>query len=455
MNKKNYWISAGFYTFLQRMAEFTFGFFGFYFLVRIFTKEDFGIWVLYITTISVVDMTRNGFLQNGLIKYLVNTSQESSIPIQMAAMVLNVIITTICIGALMLLTPWLSHIWNIPDFRHLLWWFYGSLLFYIPLTQVVVVLQARMDFKKLFWIQFMKVGLFFGFVFFLWFRHAKVNLVYLSAAQAIIIGVVAIFAWISASKYMALAKKLDKKWISTLFHFGKFVLGTNLMSVISNSLDKFVLGALLSPAQVAVNNVAGRILNFIEVPVNTVATIVYPKSAESMEQSPEKAKEAVRRLFEQSVGVTLGITIPFFILMILLAKPVIMIVAGPGYMDAVPFFRVIIAVALLRPYDRQSGITLDAIGRPGLNFMVVSLNLVIITALSFLLIHIFGLMGAAYAILISLSIAIMIKQIILSKLIGTRFWRPLAYTRSTYVMVLGKLNEEFRKRFRPASLVGK
>jgi lipopolysaccharide exporter len=227
-------------------------------------------------------------------------------------------------------------------------------------------------------------------------------------------------------------------------------LGTNLMSVISNSLDKFVLGALLSPAQVAVNNVAGRILNFIEVPVNTVATIVYPKSAESMEQSPEKAKESLKRLFEQSVGITLGITIPFFILMIVFARPVIMLIAGPNYMDAVPFFRVIIAVALLRPYDRQSGITLDAMGKPGLNFIVVSLNLAIITALSFMLIHIFGLMGAAYAILISLSISIMIKQAILARLIGTRFWKPLVYTRSAYIKIWGKICSFFKKDLGPA-----
>jgi O-antigen/teichoic acid export membrane protein len=441
-----YWVSAGFYTFIQRMAEFIFGFFGFYFLVRIFSKDDFGIWVLYITVIAVIDMTRNGFLQNGLIKYLVGTTREESVPIQSAAMALNIAITLVSILVLVLITPWLGHIWNIPDFGTLMMIFYGSLVFYIPLTQVSVVLQARMDFRRLFYIQFIRVGLFFAFVFFLWFTHRKVSLPVLAGAQALIVLFSAAFACYTARRYLFFSRKIQKVWIYKLFHFGKYVLGTNLMSVVSNSLDKFVLGALLSPAQVAVNNVAGRILNFIEVPVNTVATIVYPKSAQSMEQSPEKAKESVRNLYEQSVGITLGITIPFFIVMILLAKPVILLVAGPAYLDAVPFFRVIIGVALLRPFDRQSGITLDAIGKPKLNFLVVGLNLLLITALSFLLIKIFALMGAAYAIIISLTVSVIIKQWLLARLIGTRFWMPITYTRSAYIMVWNKAISIIRKK---------
>jgi O-antigen/teichoic acid export membrane protein len=211
------------------------------------------------------------------------------------------------------------------------------------------------------------------------------------------------------------------------------------MSMLGNSLDKFVLGALLNPAQVAVNNVAGRILNFIEVPVNTVATIVYPKSAESMEQSPEKAKESVRKLFEQSVGITLGITIPFFIFMMIFAKPVIILIAGAEYLDAVPFLRVILVVALLRPYDRQSGITLDAMGKPHLNFLVVLLNLIIVLISSFVFIKFFGLMGAAYAVLLALIISVIIKQIMLAKFINSNFLRPLKYTILAYQKIADKI----------------
>ena len=437
---KNYWISAGIYTFLQRISEFLFGFFGFYFLVRIVSKDDFGIWVLYITIISVVDMTRNGFIQNGLIKYLVNTTKESSLPIQSATLFLNICITVFCLIVLVAITPWLSHIWNIPHLADLLIMFYISLLFFIPLTQVTVILQARMDFKKLFWIQFIRVGLFFAFIFYLWVAKVHCSLVILAEVQTIIVAISAIIAWITSRSYVSVSLKLNKKWISTLFHFGKYVLGTNLMSMLGNSLDKFVLGALLNPVQVAVNNVAGRILNFIEVPVNTVATIVYPKSAESMEQSPEKAKESVRKLFEQSVGITLGITIPFFIFMMLLAKPIIILIAGPEYLDAVPFLRVILFIALLRPYDRQSGITLDAMGKPHLNFLVVLLNLVIVLISSFVFIKLFGLMGAAYAVLLALTTSVIIKQIILAKLIGSSFLRPLAYTFLAYKRIAEKIN---------------
>ena len=439
VNDKSYWLSAGIYTFLQRIFEFLFGFFGFYFLVRIVSKDDFGIWVLYITVISVVDTTRNGFIQNGLIKYLVNTNKESSLPIQSASLLLNICITVFCLIILIIITPWLSHIWNIPHLSNLLVMFYISLIFFIPLTQVAVILQARMNFKKLFWIQTIRVGLFFSFIFYLWLSKSHCSLTVLAEVQTIIVAISAAIAWILSKSYVSISLKINKDWISKLFHFGKYVLGTNLMSMLGNSLDKFVLGALLNPAQVAVNNVAGRILNFIEVPVNTVATIVYPKSAESMEQSPEKAKESVRKLFEQSVGITLGITIPFFIFMMILAKPVIILIAGTEYLDAVPFLRVILVVALLRPYDRQSGITLDAMGKPHLNFLVVLLNLIIVLISSFVFIKFFGLMGAAYAVLLALIISVIIKQIMLAKFINSNFLRPLKYTLLAYQKIADKI----------------
>lgn len=444
-NNTKYWLSAGIYTFLQRISEFLFGFFGFYFLVRIISKEDFGIWVLYITIISVVDMTRNGFIQNGLIKYLVNTSKENSLPIQTAALFLNICITIFCTLILIGLTPWLSNIWNIPNLSNMLLIFYLSLLFFIPLTQISVILQARMDFKKLFWIQFIRVGLFFVFIFYIWFTHTPCTLILLAEIQTFIVIISALIAWISSRSYVQLSLQLNKEWITKLFHFGKYVLGTNLMSMLGNSLDKFVLGALLNPAQVAINNVAGRILNFIEVPVNTVATIVYPKSAESMEQSPEKARESVCKLFEQSVGVTLGITIPFFIFMMLFAEPVIILIAGNEYLEAVPFLRIILFVALLRPYDRQSGITLDAIGKPHYNFIVVLINLIIILTSSFLFIKLFGLMGAAYAVLLALTISVIIKQILLAKLIGSSFIKPLKYTFLAYYKIAEKLKNKIIK----------
>lgn len=436
--KGNYLVSAGFYALLQRVVEFLFGFFSFYFLVRILPKDDFGMWILYITVIAVVDMARNGFLQNGFIKYIVDKKGGDSAPIQTAAIILNVGITLFCALILLLLIPWLSGIWKFEAFSEMVMYFFISLLFYIPITHVVVTLQARMDFKKLFWVHSLRTGLFFVLIIFFWWKDDVLTLPTLAIWQTIIIAVVSILTVVLGYNSLHFTKEISKEWMSKLFHFGKYVFGTNLMSMVSNSLDKFVLGALLTPAQVAINNVAGRILNFIEVPINTVAAIAYPKSAESMALAGDKAKEAVRNLFNQSVSITLAMTVPFFVVMMLLAKPAIIIVAGEDYLDAVPFFRIILVVALLRPFDRQSGVTLDAIGKPQVNFMLVTLSLILTLILSFVFIKMFGLLGAAYALVISLFISVVLKLTLLTRYLSIDWKQPLKQLPGSYAMILKK-----------------
>lgn len=436
--KENYLLSAGFYALLQRVVEFLFGFFSFYFLVRILSKDDFGLWILYITVIAVVDMARNGFLQNGFIKYIVDKKGAASAPIQTAAILLNLGITIFCALVLLLLIPWLSGIWKFEVFGQMIIYFFISLLFYIPITHVVVTLQARMDFRKLFWVHSLRTGLFFLLIIFFWWKGKVLTLPALAIWQTIIISVVCVFSVILAYKSLFFTRKISKEWMLKLFHFGKYVFGTNLMSMVSNSLDKFVLGALLTPAQVAINNVAGRILNFIEVPINTVAAIAYPKSAESMTLAGDKAKQAVRSLFYQSVSITLAMTVPFFVLMMLLARPAIVIVAGEDYLDAVPFFRIILVVALLRPFDRQSGVTLDAIGKPQVNFLLVTLSLILTLLLSFVFIKVFGLLGAAYAIIISLFMSVLLKLALLTRYLSIDWKQPILQLPGSYAMILKK-----------------
>ncbi|MFW6348160.1 MAG: hypothetical protein ACOC2C_06085, partial [Cyclonatronaceae bacterium] len=63
---KNYWFTSGAFSMMHRGVDFVLGFLGFMLLVRILSQEAFGVWVLLITIVSIVDIARIGFLQNGL-----------------------------------------------------------------------------------------------------------------------------------------------------------------------------------------------------------------------------------------------------------------------------------------------------------------------------------------------------------------------------------------------------
>ncbi|HEY9706010.1 MAG TPA: hypothetical protein V6C58_26480, partial [Allocoleopsis sp.] len=73
---KNYWLSSGFYALLNQLTQLIFNLGTVMILFRVLDKETFGVWVLFLTITSFIEIGRTGLLQNGLITFL-NTSEKS------------------------------------------------------------------------------------------------------------------------------------------------------------------------------------------------------------------------------------------------------------------------------------------------------------------------------------------------------------------------------------------
>jgi lipopolysaccharide exporter len=76
--------------------------------------------------------------------------------------------------------------------------------------------------------------------------------------------------------------------VKKLFHYGKYVFGTNISSMIYTSIDQMMLGYLMPVSAVAIFNTANRVTNFVEVPLSSVAAIVFPQSAKRIETHGKK-----------------------------------------------------------------------------------------------------------------------------------------------------------------------
>ena len=92
-NKRSYWLRSGFFTIAGRLSVIIFGFGSVYLLLRGLTKIDFGIWVLFLTIASFIEVGRVGLQQNALIKYLSNSKKEDYAKISSASLILNLLIT--------------------------------------------------------------------------------------------------------------------------------------------------------------------------------------------------------------------------------------------------------------------------------------------------------------------------------------------------------------------------
>lgn len=443
MSDKKYWLNSGVYTMMHRAVDFSLGFIGFMLLIRLFSPDEFGIWVLLITIISIIDMARNGFVQNGLIKFFVGKKDAVQAKIQTASIWLNTALSLLVFMLIWLFAPPLENILNAPGLSEILKiysWVIPLLIFH---THNLILMQASFNFKAYFFAGISKSLPFFLVILMAYLKFLDLDLIALAWYQNGAFLLASLMSAYQVRKYFALRWIASSYWLIKLFHFGKFVFGTNLISMLTNSLDKFLLGALLSPVQVATANTAGRVMNMVEIPVNSIASISYPKAAEAHDK---KSSEEVGKLYEKTLGMMLALTAPFWIFCLVFAHYIILIIAGETYLNAVPFLRIMAFLALIKPFDRQSGVFLDAIGKPFFNMIMVFGTFIYGAGLSWLFIHWMGLLGAAYGLVIAVFITALIKHFILSRYIDIRIWACWVQAAKNYPRTLKEIRSRIKKR---------
>jgi O-antigen/teichoic acid export membrane protein len=237
--------------------------------------------------------------------------------------------------------------------------------------------------------------------------------------QALALALAVVFIGTQSSKELTRTFIFDPALTRTLFNFGKYTFGTNLFAGLSRSFDHFITAGALTPLEgknyVAYYNTVARINNMVDVPSLAAADVLYPKNVEAHEK---EGVEKVKFYFEQVTGTILALIIPLSLFIFLFPKLIIFIIAGPEYYPAIAILQLTILFSIVRPLSYQFGSTLDAIGKPHVNFMANAMLMIANLVLTYVFIKIFGGIGAAYATMIYYTISFIVMIMILKKYIG-------------------------------------
>ena len=422
--KGHYWIKSGILNVLQNFSGVFFGFAGFYILVRVLNKQDFGIWTLFMSVTTILEAIRSGLIQNALIKYLSSSQKAEHPDIIAASTFISGIVTAVSILLVVLFAPYLSRLWSSPQLVYLLYSYVVVFILSGILTQFNAVEQANLKFSGIFVNNLVRQSTFFGFVLISYLVNFKIELVYLVWVQAfsLVLSVAVAYSYIRHNFSFSLS--MGKPWLGRLFGYGKYAFGTSVSSLLSGTVDQMMLGALLSPAASGAFNIAVRITNLIDIPGNAIAVVVFPQSSKRME---EEGTGAIKYLYEKSVGTTLALVLPGVLFLYFFSDYVIHFIAGEKYVDSIPLLQVTLLYCLLIPYGRQFGTILDSIGKTKITFLVVVGTTIVNLGLNFIFIKRMGVMGAAYATLVSNIVGFIVAQIILKKEIGVSLWNTLIY----------------------------
>lgn len=437
--KDLYWLKSAVLTVLQSMSGVLLGFGSFYMLVRLLTKYEFGAWTLFTATTTILEFIRNGLVQSALIKFLSGAQPAERPKIISASFTISGALTIVFIILNFCCANFLAQLWKIQELLPMFLCYNLVFVFSGFLTQFQSIEQSGFKFNGIFISTLIRQGGLFIYIacaYLLHFKLSLVNLVYVQIASTFISSII---SYIFVRKSFKIAFSFQKEWILKLFDYGKYAFGTTISAMLSNSIDQMMLGGILSAASAGAYNVAVRITNLVEIPTSSIATIVFPQSARRIESD---GKEAVKYLYEKSVGAVLAILTPGLIFLFVFANYIVEFIAGQTYADTIPVLRVTILYCLLIPYGRQFGTVLDSMGKPKLTFITVIITGAINALLNYLLIKKMGVMGAAWATLASNVIGFFVAQVILKRELGVNFGNTWRYA-------LGFYPELYKKHLKP------
>ena len=283
---------------------------GFYLLVGLVDKHSFGIWVLFVATTSIFEMSRGGLIQYALIKFLSESTEVEKPRIISASFVLSGILMAVCIVVNISLAGFLSRLWHYPELLPMFLIFNGVYILQGILSQFQWIEQSYFRFGGILVTTMIRQGGFFFYILVCFIFNLPVSLLSLIYAQAISTGLAALLSWFYVRNYLAISYHLHVEWIKKLFNYGKFVFGTYISGMLSATINQMMLGTMISPDAAGSYNVAIRVFNLTDLPTNALGTIVFPQSAKRF---AEQGKDAGKYLYEKSVGTILAVLVPLVI----------------------------------------------------------------------------------------------------------------------------------------------
>ncbi len=340
-------------------------------LARSFSMSELGYWSFFLTVYTLFDMLRSGMISNAMIKRIneCDTEEEASVVIG-SGWKLNLIITLIGSVGIALVFYIIFYFTQNESYRYLFQWFVPIALASLPHSMAVWILNAYVRFDRIVWIRFFLQGSFLLGVVYQYYFQPGLNFILIAYLASNILPalLVLVTGW-SKLKYFGLGnREMDK----SLFNFGKFSMATMVGSNFLRSSDTFIIMSILGPGANAVYNVAERLIGLFDIPLRAFVAIAFPQLAKKYAVGMTKEFEDE---LETGAGFSTLLLLPISIGVLIFAEPLVLALGGEEYLSSANVLRVFAIYTALTPLDRFTGIALDVINRPDLNFYKVMLML--------------------------------------------------------------------------------
>jgi O-antigen/teichoic acid export membrane protein len=343
-------------------------------LYRSMTKPDIGSWFFFLGIQSVVESFRAGFLATATVKFYAGIAKEKA-----ESVLGSIWITALFITALVMLLNWFlwlftMHI-NYPQMLIVVKWIGITFLSSLPYMVTSWILMADENYAKILWLRLVNSGSMFIIIVVLILVHkmSLENLMILNFVTNVFSSLYCMLTNISRFRTVI---KFTKEISIEIAHFGKYSLGSSITTILFRNADTFIITAFLGPALLAIYNIPFRLMTIIELPLGSFVGTGMSAMAAAMNKNNTAG---VLSVFKKYVGLLTFAFIPLALGGIIFADFAVSILGGSKYVgtEAANIFRIMIFFSLLFPFDRFSGVTLDMLHLPHVNFQKVLIMLII------------------------------------------------------------------------------
>jgi O-antigen/teichoic acid export membrane protein len=353
-----------------------FGFTGFALLARSFPMEEFGKWVLFISSFAFIEMFRLGLTSTAIVRYISGVDYEERVKL-LGSNALIGLLASLLFGIILLICYYLfSNAISNAGYALFFMWYPILALVNLPMNTAAVMMQADQKFGIILLIRLMESGSFF-LVLVINSLFLNMTLVQIVWALIIINFFTSLFCILKGWDGMRYIPKATRQSNLTLLHFGKYttftIIGTNLL----RSSDAFIISlSPLGTAAVALYSIPMKLTELQQIPLRSFAATAFPKMSKA---SIKGHVQEVKELFYTYSGAISYLFIFASIFVFIFADVFVLVLGGRQYLgidpvtgfNATTIVRIFTLYGLLVPIDRMTGICLDSINRPGKNFIKV------------------------------------------------------------------------------------
>lgn len=384
-------LHAGNWAFVNVLAQKVITFGSFFILARLLTPLDFGIIALIAIVPTLLDgVTSFAFdtaaVQGGKIQRYLNVIWTFNI------LRSGMIFICIFVGA-----SWIATFYKIEEFEYIVR--FGGLAVLIQSFGNVgqSYFFVDMDFKKVF-LRDMVTSISYAVIALgiAWFTHSFLAL-FIAGIMSMLLVTLASYALHPYRPRFDFNFKL----LGELRSFSQWIYAQSVVEQVSIAVQNSIIGRSTNPTSLALFAKA-KVLS--EAPTTSVTNFIGKVSFSSylrIQDSPSHLSEGIAK----TVDLLATIALPYLILILFAGHTLVLVVLGESWIEMTPLLQILVVSASLKALINSLAAPLfNAIGKPKIQFLNSSVQALTLTVSMLLFVPPFGALGAAYAVLVSVSI---------------------------------------------------